>query len=69
MALIVRWVLCAVWMAGAGWMWQGGALGFGTALVLAAPAALLLFWPSASLRRRRSELQYVHMAKEPVAVP
>ncbi|MET0209858.1 MAG: hypothetical protein ABWZ88_04875 [Variovorax sp.] len=70
MALIFRWMLCAVWMAGAGWLWQGGSLGIVMALVLAAPAAVLVFWPAAFTgRRRRGGLQYVQMAKEPVAVP
>lgn len=65
MTTLVRWTLCLAWMAGAGWLWQTGVLGAFAASALAVPALWLVRAP----RRRRSGLQYVQMAKAPVAVP
>lgn len=66
MATLVRWMLCLAWMAGVGWSWQTGVLGGVTALLLALPALLLIM---VRARRRRGALQYVQMAKAPVAAP
>jgi hypothetical protein len=67
MATFVRWMLCLAWMAGMGWSWQTGALSGLVAALLAAPALLL---PRIRTARRRSgALQYVQMAKAPVAAP
>jgi len=60
-----RGVLWMVWMAGVGWLWRGGSLGTGAAL-LAGVSSLLLFALPGAVRRRRSGLQYVEMGKEPV---
>lgn len=65
MATLVRWMLCLAWLAGAGWLWQTGVLGAFSALVLALPG----LWLARAPRRRRGGLQYVQMAKAPVAVP
>jgi len=67
MATFVRWMLCLAWMAGMGWLWQAGVLSALTAGLLAVPALLL---PRIRTARRRSgALQYVQMAKAPVAAP
>jgi hypothetical protein len=67
MATLLRWVFCLAWIAGAGLLWLEGAVRLGWALALVVPAVFLLARPSS--RRRRGGLQYVQMAKEPVAVP
>ncbi|MGJ7496835.1 hypothetical protein ACSFA8_17325 [Variovorax sp. RT4R15] len=66
MSTLVRWMLCLAWMAGICWLWQAGVLGALMAWGLAAPAALPLMLRSG--RRRRGELQYVQMAKAPMAI-
>lgn len=66
MEMLVRWMLCLAWMAGVGWLWQAGTLGTTAALLLAAPGLWLLRTPR---RRRGGGLQYVQMAKAPVAFP
>ncbi len=67
MATFVRWMLCVAWMAGMGWSWQTGVLSGLVAALLAVPALLLPMVRTA--RRRRGALQYVQMAKAPVAAP
>ena len=67
MATLLRWIFGLAWAAGAGLLWHAGALGVGWALALAVPGLVLLARPLS--RRRRGDLQYVHMTKEPVAVP
>ncbi|MEJ8852088.1 hypothetical protein [Variovorax rhizosphaerae] len=68
MATLLRWFFGLAWAAGAGLLWHEGALRAGWALALAVPVVLLVAWPW-SRRRRADHLQYVHMTKEPVAVP
>ncbi len=65
MATLIRWMVCLAWMAGAGWLWSAGTLGPVAALLLALPALPVLLLRSG--RRRRGGLQYVQMAKAPVA--
>lgn len=69
-ALIHLLLWCAVLMAGA-LLWRAGAGGFmGTAVFTAlAAGALWAAWRARrAARRRRSSLQYVQMAKQPIAL-
>ncbi|MEJ8823836.1 hypothetical protein WKW80_17625 [Variovorax humicola] len=66
MATLLRWFFCLAWAAAAGLLWHEGMLRAGWALAMVVPVVLLLAWPSS--RRRRGGLQYVQMAKEPIAV-
>ena len=67
MATLVRWMLCVAWAVGVAWLWQLGLLGWAVALSLGlgVPVLVLAFRPA---RRRKGELQYVQMAKAPVAL-
>ncbi|WP_431275003.1 hypothetical protein ACQ858_00855 [Variovorax ureilyticus] len=47
-------------------LWHMGALRTGAALSAGLLSMVLLVWPSAATRRKRSGLQYVEMGKEPV---
>lgn len=67
MSTFVRWMLCLTWLAAMGWAWQAGALSALTAALLAVPALVLPRLRGA--RRRSGALQYVQMAKAPVAAP
>lgn len=64
----LRSALWLVWLAVAALLWRMGALATGPALAAGLLGAVLLVWPSATHRRRRSSLQYVEMGKEPVSV-
>ncbi len=67
MATLLRIVLSIAWTAGIGWLWRDGALGTGSALLALALGLALSAWRFGPARRRRSELRYVQMAKQPVA--
>jgi len=67
MALLVRWVLWLAWAAGVFWTWRTGVLGLSGALVALAAGCALAAWHVGPPRRRRSELRYVEMGKQPVA--
>jgi hypothetical protein len=62
----LRNVLWMVWLAGVGWLWHGGSLGAGAALLAGALSLVLFILPGAVHRRRRTSLQYVEMGKQPV---
>ena len=62
----LRGALWLVWLTMAAVLWHMGALRTGTALGAGLLSMLLLVWPSAAGRRKRSSLQYVEMGKEPV---
>ena len=64
----LRSALWLVWLAVAALLWRMGALGTGPALAAGLLSVVLLVWPGATHRRRRSSLQYVEMGKEPVSV-
>ncbi len=68
MTTLMRGVLCLVLLAVVTWLWHTGALGTGAALAGYLLSAVLLVWPGAAHRRRRSSLQYVEMGKEPVGL-
>ncbi len=68
MTALLRWVFCLAWIAGAGLLWlEGVRPAWAGRWHSWLPAVFLLARPSS--RRRRGGLQYVQMAKEPVAVP
>ena len=62
----LRGALWLVWLTMAGLFWHMGALRTGAALGAGLLSMVVLVWPSAGSRRRRSSLQYVEMGKEPV---
>ena len=64
----MRGMLWVVWLASAAWLWHVGAIGAGGALGAGLLSLVLLLWPGATGRRRRSQLQYVEMGKEPVGL-
>jgi hypothetical protein len=68
MTTLMRGVLCLVLLAVVTWLWHAGALGTGMALAACLLSAVVLVWPGAAHRRRRSTLQYVEMGKEPVGL-
>ena len=61
---IVAWMVCAVDL---GWLWRDGSLGAGSALAALALGSALAVWRAGPARRKRSELRYVQMGKQPVA--
>lgn len=68
MTIWLRSVLWVVWLAGVGWFWHGGGLGTAAALVAALPSLGLFVLPGTVHRRRRSDLRYVEMGKQPVGL-
>ena len=66
MTTLLRGALWLVWLTMAAFLWHVGTLRTGAALSAALLSAVLLVWPGASNRRKRSSLQYVEMGKEPV---
>jgi len=68
MAILVRILLWVVWLAGVGWLWHAGKLGTATSLALGAVSLIVFAWPGSVARRRRSELRYVEMGKEPTGL-
>lgn len=67
MATLVRIVLWLVWAIGIGWLWHEGMLGAASALAALAAGSALAVWRGVPVRRKRSELRYVQMGKQPVA--
>ena len=67
MATLVRIVLWMVLTVGIGWLWREGSLGAVSALTAFGLGCALTAWRIGPARRRRSELRYVQMAKQPVA--
>ncbi|RST49169.1 hypothetical protein [Variovorax sp. MHTC-1] len=69
MTTLTRWVLWVAWLATVSLLWLAGALGIGSALATGVASLLLFAWPGHSHRRRRSELRYIEMGKQPVGLP
>lgn len=68
MTTLMRGVLWAVWLIGVGWLWTHGDLGVGGALLIGAMSLLVFLWPHTAGRRRRTELRYVEMGKQPMGL-
>lgn len=64
----MRGALWLVWLAVAALLWRVGALGTGAAVAAGLLSVVVLLWPSAASRRKRSDLQYVEIGKEPVGL-
>ena len=67
MATLVRIVLWMAWSLAIGWLWREGSLGVMSALAAFGLGTALAAWRAGPGRRRRNELRYVEMAKQPVA--
>ncbi|MBO9515559.1 MAG: hypothetical protein J7549_15695 [Variovorax sp.] len=64
----MRGALWLLWLAATALLWRAGALGTGAALAAGLLSVVVLVWPGAAHRRRRSHLQYVEMGKAPVGL-
>ncbi|MBU1357255.1 MAG: hypothetical protein KKC79_03315 [Gammaproteobacteria bacterium] len=66
MTNLTRWGLWAIWIAATAWLWNEGALTAGLAWTAGAASLLVFALPVQSHRRRRSELRYVEVGKQPM---